>query len=69
MSNNSFPNGSTARNDLLVKGPNTLNGLFTILVRFRGYEVALVGDISKAYNSTKTGEVECHARIYWFRFS
>ena len=69
MSNSSFPNGSTALNDLLVKGPNTLNCLFTNLVRFRGYEVALVGDISKAYNSIKTGEVEHHVRRYWFRFS
>ena len=69
VSNSSFPNGSTALNDLLVKGPNTLNCLFTNLVRFRGYEVALVGDISKAYNSIKTGEVERHVRRYWFRFS
>ena len=65
VSNSSFPNGSTALNDLLVKGPNTLNCLFTNLVRFRGYEVALVGDISKAYNSIETGKVEHHVRRYW----
>ena len=69
VSNSSFSNGSTALNDLLVKGPNTLNCLFTNLVIFRGYEVALVGNISKAYNSIKTGKVEHHARRYWFRFS
>ena len=69
MSNSSFPNGSPALNDLSVKRPNTLNCLFTNLVRFRGNEVALVGDISKAYNSIKTGEVECHVRSYWFIFS
>merc|ERR1712112_437213 len=69
VSNSSFPNGSTTLNDLLVKGPNTLNCLFSNLVRFRGYEIALVGDISKAYNSIKTGQVERHTRRYWFRFS
>merc|ERR1712121_362037 len=69
VSNSSFPNGSTTLNDLLVKGPNTLYCLFTNLVRFRGYDIALVGDISKAYNSIKTGEVERHVRRYWFRFT
>ena len=69
VSNSSFANGSTNLNNLLVKGPNTLNCLFTNLVRFRGYEIALVGDISKAYNSIKTGEVERHVRRYWFRFT
>ena len=37
VSNSSFPNQSTVLNDLLVKGPNTLNCLFTNLVRFRVY--------------------------------
>merc|ERR1711955_125324 len=69
VSNSSFTNGSTTLNNLLVKSPNTLNCLFTNLVRFRGYEIALVGDISKAYNSIKTGQVERHVRRYSFRFS
>ena len=68
VSNSSFPNGSTTLNDLLVKGPNTLNCLFSNLVRFRGYEIALVGDISKAYNSIKTGQVERHVRSFSFSF-
>ena len=51
VSNSSFTNGSTTLNNLLVKGPNTLNCLFTNLVRFRGYEITLVGDMSKAYNT------------------
>ena len=33
VSNSSFSNGSTALNDLLVKGPNTLNCLFKNLDR------------------------------------
>ena len=49
VSNSSFPNGSTAFNELLVKGPKKLIAFFNI-IRFRGYHVALVGDISKAYN-------------------
>ena len=69
MSNFYFPNRSTTQNDLLFKGPNTLNCLFKSLARFRGFEVALVGDISKAYNSIKTGEVEHYVRRYWFRFT
>merc|ERR1712177_137085 len=69
VSNSSFTNGTTNLNDLLVKGPNTLNCLFSNILRFRGYEVALVGDISKAYNSIKTGQVERHVRRYWFRFT
>ena len=52
VSNSSFTNGSTTLNDLLVKGPNTLNCLFTNLVRFRGYEIALVGDIYKHFYVT-----------------
>ena len=69
VSNSSFSNGSTVLNDLLVKDPNTLNFLFKNLVRFRGYEVALVGDISKAYDSIKTREVKHHVRRYLFRIS
>ena len=57
-SNSSFPNGSTALTDLLVKGPNTLDSLFTNLVRFRDYKVALVGIISKACNGIISEEVE-----------
>ena len=40
-----FPNGSTVLTDLLVKGSNSLDSLFTNLVRFRDYKVALVGNI------------------------
>ena len=60
-SNSSFPNGSTALTNMLVKGPNTLDSLFTNLVRFRDYKVAQVGNISKVYNGMKSEKVECHA--------
>ena len=60
VSNSSFRNGNTNLNDLTVKGPNTLAQIFDILVKFCSYEIGLVYDISKAYNSIKTGLVEKH---------
>ena len=62
VSNSSFRNGSTNLNDTLVKGPNTLADLFSNLIKFRSYQLALVFDITKAYNSIKTGLVERHIR-------
>ena len=50
VSKSSFPNGRTTLNECLVKGPNTLNCLFSNLIRFRSYETGLVIDYSKAYN-------------------
>merc|ERR1712074_238952 len=69
VSNSSYSNGQTALNEILVKGPNTLNSLYNNLIKFRGYYIAVVGDISKAYNSIKTGLIERHTRRYWFRFN
>ena len=67
VSNSSFRNGSTNLNDVTVKGPNTLADLFNNLFKFRSYQVALVFDIIKAYNSIKTGMVEIHLQRFWFR--
>ena len=67
-SNSSFPNGSTALTDLQVKGSNTLDSLFTNLIRFRDYKVTLVDNISKACNGIKLEEIECHTRRKWFKF-
>ena len=50
VSNSSFPNGRTTLDECLVKGPNTLNCLFSNLVRFHSYEDELVFDYTKAYN-------------------
>ena len=67
VSNSSFRNGNTNLNDLTVKGPNTLAQILNNLVKFRSYEVGLVYDITKAYNSIKTGLVEKHIRRLWMR--
>merc|ERR1712030_315117 len=57
VSNSSFKNGSTNLNDISVKGPNTLADIYNNLFKFRSYEIALIFDITKAYNSIKTGLV------------
>ena len=44
-----------------------LTDIFNNLFKFRSYQIALVFDISKAYNSIKTGLVEKHLRRLWFR--
>ena len=67
ISNSSFKNGSTNLNEITVKGPNTLADIYNNLFKFRSYQVALVFNITKAYNSIKTGLVEGHLQRFWFR--
>ena len=45
-----MPNNYTgpSPNDLWPKGPNSLNNLYTVLIRFRSYLVGLVYDLEKA---------------------
>ncbi|XP_071519110.1 uncharacterized protein [Panulirus ornatus] len=45
-------------NDYYTKGPDMLSDLFGILLRFRQSPVAIVGDISKMYNSVLLSEVD-----------
>lgn len=45
-------------NDYYAKGPDMICDLFGILLRFRQNAVALVGDISKMYNSVLISEVD-----------
>ena len=69
MSDSSFKNGNTSLNEILVKGPNTLNDIYNNLVKFRSYEIGLMFDLTKAYNSLLTGMVERHCRRMWMRLS
>ena len=40
--------------------------MWDVLVRFRCYEIAMVYDLTKAYNSLHTGIVEKHLRrLVW----
>ena len=53
-------------NECMQTGPNALSSLLEVLVGFRMYEVALVYDMTKAYQSIYTGELEKHVRrILW----
>ena len=38
-------------NDYWAKGPDLINNLLGILIRFREYTVAMTGDVSKMYHS------------------
>ena len=69
VSDSSFRNGQTSLNDCLVKGPNMLADIFDHLIKFRSYEMALVYDVTKAYNSMKTRQVERHVWRLWMRLS
>ena len=53
-------------NSILMKGPNTLSNQWEILNRWRTYQVAMCSDVTKAYWSLRTGEVEKHVRrLVW----
>ena len=68
VTNTSFIN-ETAKlspNNCMLEGPNALNSLLEVLIGFRMNEVALVYDLTKAYQSIATGEVERHVRrVLW----
>ena len=68
VTNSSLKNGGKSLNDCLIKGPNSLNSMFDIMLRFRCHESGLVFDLSKAYNSLKTGDTEKHLRRFIWRF-
>ncbi|XP_038055192.1 uncharacterized protein LOC119727399 [Patiria miniata] len=53
-------------NDYWAKGPDVMNSLLGVLLRFRENEVALVGDIRKMYHSifTTMKDQHCH-RFLW----
>ena len=55
-------------NSILMKGPNTLSDQWSILNKWRSYEVGLCLDVTKAYHSLCTGDVEKHLRHFLWRF-
>ena len=58
VTNSSFKNGTFSLNCLLPKGPNSLNDMLEVTVRFRAYEKVFAFDLAKAYNTMRTGIVE-----------
>ena len=56
-------------NDCMDEGPDAINNLVDVLLRWRSLEYALIFDLRKAYQSIHTGELENHLRRFVFRRS
>ena len=64
--NSSMPYQGKCLNDFLVKGPSSMNSLWSIIIQFRMYQVGMVLDIIKFYNTIKSSERDQHIRrILW----
>ena len=64
--NSSLKFNGRSFNDILMTGPNKLNPLWDVQLRFRSYAVALVCDVKKMYHSIKTTVLERHLRrVLW----
>ena len=64
--NSSLKYNGLSLNDILMKGPNALNDLYGIQLRFRTHMYALVGDVKKMYHSIRTTQQERHLRrVLW----
>ena len=68
ISNSSFNNCGNSLNSCLATGPNSLNPMLDVMLRFRSYPVALQLDLAKAYNTLRSGLVERHLRRFVWRF-
>nr|XP_054771658.1 uncharacterized protein LOC129279581 [Lytechinus pictus] len=54
-------------NEYWMKGPDLLNSLVGVLLRFRENEVALCGDISKMYHRVSIPEIDQHVHRFLWR--
>ena len=54
-------------NSILMKGHDTLSDQWDVVLRWRTYETALCTDVTKAYYSMRTGEVEKFVRLVVWR--
>ena len=54
-------------NDYWAKGPDLLNNLLGVLIRFRENEVAFMGDISKMYHTVKRTLIDQHTHRFLWR--
>ena len=65
--NSSLAHAGTSLNNLLPKGPKAISNLLHVLMRFRSTPFTIVADLSKAYNTIKTSEMDCHLRrlLWW----
>ena len=56
-----------ALNDYWLKGPDLLNSLFGVILRFRERPVAVIGDISKMYHRVLIPERDQHVHRFLWR--
>jgi len=54
-------------NEYWAKGPDILNTLLGILIRYRENEIAFIGDIKKMYHTVRTGVIEQHTHRFLWR--
>ena len=54
-------------NDYWLKGPDLLNDLFGVVLRFRENQVAFIGDISKMYHRILIPEMDQHVHRFLWR--
>ena len=54
-------------NDYWMKGPDLLNDLFGVLLRFRESQAAVLGDISKMYHRILIPEIDQHVHRFLWR--
>ena len=60
-------NGNSV-NSILMKGPNSLSDQRAVVSQWRCYEHALSTDVTKAYYSMRTGDLEMHIRRVTWRY-
>ena len=56
-------------NGILLKGPDVLNPIRAVLLRFRDREHVAIGDVSKLYNSVGLEDQEVHVHRFLWRDS
>ena len=54
-------------NEYWANGPDLLNNLLGVLIRFRENRVAFIGDIKKMYHTVKTSELDQHTHRFLWR--
>ena len=54
-------------NDYWIKGPDLLNDLFGVVLRFRESDIAFIGDISKMYHRIRIPEADQHVHRFLWR--
>jgi len=54
-------------NDYWVKGPDLINNLLGILIRFRENRIGVAGDVSKMYHTVKLSALDQHTHRFLWR--